>query len=312
MRCCLPLLALCLATPADKSRFDPMPVKVSSHGATACDGFAYVYGGHTGKMHTYSTETASGRFYRVPLAGGAWEELPGGPGLQGLALAAYKGKVIRVGGMEPRNKPGDKADTHSVASVGVYDPKAKAWAKLPDLPEGRSSHDAVVVSDRLVVVGGWRMQGAKAPVWHAQALSLDLSKPEAKWEAIDQPFRRRALSAVALGGKVYVIGGLTEDGMSKQVDILDPQTGKWSRGPEIPGPAGNGFSPAACVVGEQLVVSGADGKVHRLADRWEQVGTQAVKRMVHRIVAGKDGVVLVLGGNSADDARPVEEIRPGS
>ena len=59
-----------MAPPA-KSKFEPLPVKVSSFGAATTDGYLYVYGGHCGKTHTYSTVDVTGRFFRVKLAGGA-------------------------------------------------------------------------------------------------------------------------------------------------------------------------------------------------------------------------------------------------
>ena len=62
--------------------------------------------------------------------GRTWEELPGGPGLQGMNLAAYDGKIYRVGGMEPRNKPGDPTDNYSIADVVSFDPVAGRWQSL--------------------------------------------------------------------------------------------------------------------------------------------------------------------------------------
>jgi N-acetylneuraminic acid mutarotase len=288
-------LSLTLAVaPPSADKLPPLPVKVSSFGA--CDGWLYVYGGHTGTTHQYSTATVTGRFFRAPLSGGEWEELPQGPALQGLALVAQGGKAYRVGGMQSRNKPRDAADNHSVAGSACYDPKSRKWAALPDLPAGRSSHEAVVAGDKLYVVGGWDMRGAKGTTWHGTALVLDLAKPD-RWQSIEQPFRRRALGAAAAGGKVCVIGGLEEEGATCQVDIYDPKTGKWSRGPEFPGGSGNGLSPAACAIGEALYASGPDGKVHRLeAGRWRHVGTQEVKRFVHRLVPGAEGSLLVVGG----------------
>src|SRR5262245_28012065 len=257
----VPVLTLALAVTAPSAdAFELLPVKASSLGACSCDGWVYVYGGHTGATHQYSTETVTGRFFRAKLTGGTWEGLPAGPGLQGLALVAYKGKVIRLGGMQPRNKPGDPADNHSVATCASFDPKSRKWVDLPELPAARSSHDAVVVGDKLYVVGGWDMRGAKGTTtWHATALVLDLAKPD-RWQSIDQPFRRRALGATVLDGKVHVVGGLAESGATGQVDVFDPTTNKWSRGTDFPGSSGNGFSPAACVVGSALLASGPDGK----------------------------------------------------
>ena len=307
-------LALTLAdSPPSGEKFPPLPVKVSSHGACASDGWLYVYGGHTGATHTYSTDTVTGRFARIRLSGGAWEDLPSGPGLQGLALVAHKGKVYRIGGMQPRNKSGDPADNHSVATCAVYDPKEKVWSPLPDLPAGRSSLDAVAVGDKLVVVGGWDMRGAKGTTaWHTTAQILDLAKPTA-WQSVEQPFRRRALGAAVLDGKVYIVAGLGEKGASGDVDVFDPETSKWSKAAEFPASSGNsfGFSPAACVVNGALCASGPDGKIYRLdAGKWRHVGTQEVKRFVHRLVPGADGALIVVGGSSRDgDGRKIEEIR---
>ena len=58
----------------------PLPEASSSLGAVASEGFLYVYGGHVAPVHTYSTETASGRFHRLAIEAAlakraTWEEL---------------------------------------------------------------------------------------------------------------------------------------------------------------------------------------------------------------------------------------------
>src|SRR5581483_855677 len=95
--------------------FAPLPKAVSSFGAVLTDGWLYVYGGHSGMTHQYSTETVIGTFHRIKLSDSTtWEKLPSGPVSQGLALVAYEGKIYRIGGMQPRNEPGEKADNHSL------------------------------------------------------------------------------------------------------------------------------------------------------------------------------------------------------
>ena len=80
--------ALNLGSSTTVTRFATMPEKTSSFGAVASDGWLYVYGGHIAPTHSYSTEAVSGRFARLNLsAGPRWEELPGGPRLQGMNLA---------------------------------------------------------------------------------------------------------------------------------------------------------------------------------------------------------------------------------
>jgi len=282
-----------------------LPESFSSFGAATSDGYVYVYGGHAGKTHSYSVETTLGKFRRINIADTSkgWEELPGSTKIQGLALVAHKGIVYRVGGMEPRNAMADKSDNHSIATVQAYDPKVGKWANLPDMPSGRSSHDAVVVGDTLYVVGGWCMNGAgKDSVWHETGCSLDLADSKAAWKEFKHPFSRRALTAAAFNGKVYVIAGLmAKGGMERGCNIYDPKTGEWTAGPTLPEGRMNGFTPATVVVGDQLLVNPADGKIYRLkGSEWEAVSQVKTPRWVARAVPFGEGKMLVLAGATGD------------
>lgn len=319
-RMAFPGLAVALLMTADRSpaakpaSYPPLPTAVSSLGAIECGGYLYVYGGHAGKTHHYDTSTVIGTFHRLKLDGGTkWEQLPGGPILQGMNLAAHGGKVYRVGGMQPRNKAGEPADNHSVADVARFDPVAGKWEPMPSLPVARSSHDVVTVGNKLVVVGGWEQKGkGEKSVWHTTALVLDLSAKNPEWKPIPQPFKRRALTAAAVGTKVYVLGGLGEKAIDSRVDVLDVETGKWTTGPALPG-GRVGFSPAAGVVNGRVVVNTSEGPVYRLTtsgDAWEKVGTAANKRMVARLIPlGSDAVVLVGGAGRGANVGAVEVIR---
>ena len=306
------------AVAADKPElsYPALPKAISSFGATELDGFIYVYGGHSGTTHTYSSETTLGTFLRLPLDGAKkWEELPGGTGLQGLNLAAVGGKVYRVGGMQARNKPGEKGDSHSVREVEAYDPKTNKWTSVIPLPSGRSSHDVAAVGSKLIVVGGWEMRGPnEKPVWHDTALILDTAAKDPKWEAIPQPFKRRALTASALGTKVYVMGGFTEASEStRAVSILDVATGKWSEGPEIPGTDKVGFSPASTVAGGKLILNTMDKSVYVLNEKgtaWDKVGTTMESRFVHRLVpAGKEATIAIAGAGPSGAHANLEVVK---
>lgn len=282
-----------------------LPESFSSFGAATSDGYVYVYGGHAGKTHSYAVETTLGKFRRLKIAepAKAWEELPTSTHLQGLALVAHKGIVYRIGGMEPRNTKLEKSDNHSVATVQSFDTKAGRWSSLPDLPAGRSSHDAVIVGDTLYVLGGWCMKGSGKPSeWHETGCSLDLANSKATWKEFKQPFSRRALTAASFNGKVYVIAGLTKDGGTERgSNVFDPKTGEWTSGPTLPGERMNGFTPASVVVGDQLLVTPADGKIYRLkANEWEAVSQVKTSRWVARAVPFGEGSLLVIAGASAD------------
>jgi N-acetylneuraminic acid mutarotase len=215
-----------------------------------------------------------------------------------MNLATHGGKIYRVGGMQPRNKPGDKADNHSTADAARFDPATKTWEALPPLPAPRSSHDVAVVGDTLVVVGGWNMTGKGGNDWLGNMLTMDLSAAKLEWTTRKQPFERRALIAAVSDGKVYVIGGFDEDSnVIRKVDIYDPKAGTWGAGPDLPGKERNGFSPAACSLDGRLYISVADGTLYRLdgaAKAWTKVAA-TTPRIVHRMAAhGSD--LLVIGG----------------
>jgi hypothetical protein len=281
------------------SYFAALPQATASFGAVANDGWLYVYGGHIAPTHSYSTAAVSGQFARLNLAHPMkWEPLQGGPPLQGMNLAAYQGRIYRIGGMAPRNKPGDPEANFSSADAARFDVASGKWEPLPPLPDPRSSHDVVVIGDKLIVTGGWTLKGSDRTEWRDTLNVLDLAAPQPAWRSIPQPFKRRALIAVAFSGQMYVLGGFDDHGkVLHAVSIYNPDSEAWTNGPPLPGDELNGFSPAACVVDGALYVSVADGTIYRLnASRqtWEKSG-HATPRVAHRMVAdGKN--ILVMGG----------------
>lgn len=276
----------------------PLPEKTSSFGATVDGEWLYVYGGHIAQTHSYSQASVSGQFSRRKLAGGAWQPLPAATPLQGLNLVAHAGKVCRVGGMQPRNPQGQKTDIHSVAEVACFDGVSGTWAPLPPLPMPRSSHDVAVVGNQLIVTGGWNLRGAEPSAWAKNTLLLDLHNPAAGWREVAQPFERRALVTAVWNGRVYVIGGITPSGkVSTDVDVYDPVTNVWTKGPALPGDAMSGFAPAAAVLQNKLYASTGDGNLFVLntaGEPWQRVGRSA-QRLAHRMVP-TDGALLILGG----------------
>lgn len=293
--------------------FPQLPEAISSFGAVACEGYLYVYGGHTAPTHTYSTQAVSGRFWRINLAAPkSWEELPSGPRLQGMNLATHGGKIYRVGGMDPRNAPGAKADNYSVTTAARYDPAAGKWEELAALPSPRSSHDLAVLGNQLYVLGGWDMRGrAGGNHWLDHMNVLNLADAGATWQAAPQAFERRALIAAVHQGKIYVLGGFTEESDPMlRVDIFDPASKTWSQGPDLPGKDENGFAPAACELNGRLYVSVGDGGLYRLAgEAWEKVAT-TTPRIVHRLVPSGSSILVIGGAAKGDNLNLIEQVTP--
>ena len=286
-----------------------LPEDLTSFGAAITGGRLYVYGGHTGGAHSYSKEEQSDRLWSVDLSqgkDGQWEKLPSGPTLQGLALVAHDGRLIRIGGFTAVNEEGEDHDLQSQSTVASFDPKSQTWTNLADLPEPRSSLDAAVLGDKVYVFGGWNLQGeSDQSEWHDTAWSLDLSDASAKWQPLASPgFERRAISVAAHQGKLYVIGGMTSDNeTTTEVAVYDPASDSWSKGPELPGTGMSGFGSSSFATGGHLYVTTMDGFVNQLSEDgkiWHTIAKTDRERFFHRMLPLSDHELLMIGGASME------------
>jgi len=312
--------------PASVSRATPvrpeaLPRAVSSFGAAELDGWTYVIGGHGGRTHHYGAEHQWDGFARLRTDDPSQREALPPPDerderdarVQGTALVAARGRLVRIGGLHAEGSEGS-ATLASRASVRAYDPRARCWSALPDLPAPRSSHDAAALGDSIYVFGGWNLRGDTGEAeWAAQGLVLDLAAPTPAWRPIAQPRAERGVAVAAGTRELFVFGGMDADGeLSSAVDAYDPELGTWRALPDFPEP---GFGLAAVAAGDTLYASGRSGGVWRLApnaQQWQRCGELFVPRLFHRMVAS-GGALLVLGGSSA--GRPVawiEVIEPGA
>ncbi len=280
----------------------PLPEAIASFGAVTSDGWIYVYSGHIGRAHAHSKDNLSQFFRRRPVQGGPWEELPMETPLQGLALVAHNGLIYRVGGMTAKNSADEEADLYSTTTFARFDPQSKQWTHLSPLPTGRSSHDAVLIGSKIFVVGGWELAGEEEGNWHTDILVFDLQKPEQGWQTKQQPFERRALAASHNQGKLYAIGGMSSDhDIDRSVNIYDPSTDSWAKGPQLPGEGMNGFGASAWNNGDTLLVSGSNGVIYQLSKdgrAWEEAAQLTEPRFFHQLVPANDDEILAMGGAS--------------
>jgi hypothetical protein len=200
----------------------------------------------------------------------------------------------------------DEEDLHSTTEFSEFDPATKKWTDFAPLPAPRSSHNAVVIGDRLYVTGGWTLSGSREGEWLEDSLVYDFNDPGKGWQKLpEQDFRRRALAAGQWQGKLVALGGMDQRAKpSQRVDWFDPQSGKWFRGPDLPGAGMAGFGVSGWNLDGRLYVSGFRGQVFRLSDdgsEWEEVARLATPRFFHQLVpAGIDGALLAVGGASRE------------
>ena len=291
-------------------QYPDLPRGITSFGAAVIGDWLYVYGGHFGRPHHYSNTSQSDQLSRLNLGkDSTWEVIATGPRLQGLAMVAHGGKLYRVGGFTAHNEEDDDHDLRSVADFVRFNPEAGKWESLPSLPEPRSSHDAVVIGDKLYVAGGWRL-GGEDPEWHRTAWVTDLSREKIVWESLSEPpFLRRAVSLGHRNGKLYVIGGMRQKGgPTTRVDVYDPASGQWSQAPSLIDPKADadrgkgmeGFGSSAFTVEGRLLVSTYNGNIQVLDERndaWHISAKLVDDRFFHRMLPFK-GRLLLVGGAS--------------
>lgn len=282
---------------------------ITSFGAAIINDDLYVYGGHFGKPHHYSKVGQSDRLLRLNLKNPTqWEVMGTGPKRTGLTAVAYGGKFYRIGGFEARNEEADKQSLFSKSDFARFDPKTCQWEELTPMPEGRSSHDAVVIGNIMYVVGGWELQGEGNSKWHDTAYSVDLSADKIEWKPIAKPpFQRRALSLGEWRGKVSVIGGMqSEGGITTATAFFDPKTETWSEGPKLNGESMEGFGSSAFLLGDKLCVSTFAGNLQMLSDdgsKWILARKLAHPRFFHRMMPLNDSLAIIVGGASMQSGK---------
>lgn len=280
-----------------------LPEPITSFGATTIDGALYALGGHTGGAHSYSLEEQFNKLIRLDLKNSkGWEVITEGPRVQGNALVGLNSKVILVGGFSAENAKGEKSRFVSKAVVQQYDLKEGKWQELPSLPEPRSSMDATVLDGNLYAIGGWAMSGdSEESKWHKTAWRLPLDKDGSSWQPIaEPPFRRRALAVVAHAGRVFVIGGMNEDGgPTTETCAYNPADNSWEKLGSIAGVPMNGFGAAATELDGKLLVSTVDGSIQLFDDQrnsWKIIGQIPTGRFFHRILPLSADTVAIIGG----------------
>ncbi|MCY3964807.1 MAG: PQQ-binding-like beta-propeller repeat protein [Acidobacteria bacterium] len=311
-------------SPPGQAVIPDLPLAISSFGAAAMDRSLYVYGGHIGTQHVHSFENLSQLFLRYPLQPGpggplsAWLALPPGPPLQGTALIEHEGALYRVGGMRANNPRREPSELYSVRSAARFLPQENRWQRFMALPAGRSSHDLAVVNDFLVVAGGWELRGSvEDPLWERSVFALDLKTLDedsiGEWQVLTEtPIGVRANAAVGFDGKLWVLGGLDDNGnTTRRVDIYDPAADTWTSGPELPESGSlNGFGADAVTVHDTLLISQADGRVYSIQsgeNEWTHAGDLDERRFFHRLVSDGESLFAIGGANRSGHLNSVEQ-----
>lgn len=233
------------------SRLKDMPLAVQGAAIRAVGTLAYVAGGANAVSKNLGRGYSS--LWAFDPARESWAQLPDLPYPRYEAAVGASGGILYVAGgasFEGGVPAGDKNGFSS--RLDAYDTRRQVWTALAPVPEPGMSRGAFL-NGFLYVVGA---QCSDRMMAYDPAKDSWSRKPP-------MPTPRCASSVIALGGKLYVLGGQGGGGQTRDaVEVYDPKTGSWSALPPMP-TARTSFMSA--VLGGRIHVMGGWRGSRRLA-----------------------------------------------
>ncbi|MEO0967330.1 MAG: kelch repeat-containing protein [Cyanobacteria bacterium J06639_18] len=215
---------------------DPLPIAMGPNG-TQLEGLFFVGEFNGGQISVMESL-------------GIWRnDLPDAPNnVLDAGSAVIDDKLYMVGG---------KTSEGPISNVYVYEPgdpfdvSDDLWTNAPDLPGAAVENPAVVDFDGKVYSFG----GSTAPFSGAVNNAFVFDPNNNSWATLpSMPTARGGANAEVLDGKIYVVGGLGNDGSSVDtVEVFDPITGTWSTEMSLQTRRDN---PGAAVIDDLLYVFG--------------------------------------------------------
>lgn len=135
----------------------------------------------------------------------------------------------------------------------VYDPATDRWSSLAPLPKRLNHFGIATLDDKIYVTGGYSDDDGGSAI--KAAYVFDPRAPgDGVWTPIaDLPAERAAHSSVAVGGLLYVVGGVGSDAAALRA--YNPATNTWDSG-RAPLPTPREHLTAAVVNDRIYVISG--------------------------------------------------------
>jgi N-acetylneuraminic acid mutarotase len=135
----------------------------------------------------------------------------------------------------------------------VYDPATDTWQTRAPMPRGVHHQGLATVNGKIYAFGGFTQPAHGGPIDDVYEYDTKADS----WRALPKLSSLRASpSAVALDGKIHVIGGRGPDAVTVPThEVFDPATAQWSRRAPLP----KGRDHAGLIV--------VDGKIHAIGGR---------------------------------------------
>jgi hypothetical protein len=197
-----------------------LPVGVERVGLVPYAGDLLAVGGDT------DGATAIADVYRYSAERDSWAKitaLPGGP-RTGAAVGVVGDRLLVAGGSR---------GTETLGTLEIYDLKHGRWSTGPGLPTPRAHAGGIVLFGKLYVVGGTDATGQNVPTverYSGGRWQRTASMPRLHWGfgLARAAGRIAVVGGVGAGGLIPGLGGL-----APQVDLFDPNSGRWSTLPGL-------------------------------------------------------------------------------
>lgn len=190
-----------------------------------------------------------------PAAG--WSSGPAvgtGP-IQEIAVVALNQKIYVIGGFD--------AQARVVNRVSAFDPATGAWAAVAPIPARMHHANAAVLDGKIWVVGfldGLTFSADRRAFVYDPAADAWSPGPD-----LPPMFGRGAAGTVAIGRKIYVVGGLSGRAVYPFVHAYDVDAGAWERLPDLP--TIRDHMAIGAVAGKIVVAGGRAGDINSHVDR---------------------------------------------
>ena len=193
------------------------------------------------------------------FAGEEWEVITQLPTKRWeFSTAVVDDNIYLIGGSLFENRAGP----FGLSTVEVYDTQTNTWRRGADMPTPRTNAKAAVVNGTIYVFGGYHSKDKFLQNWKMADLVEAYDPRTDTWtQKKEMPISRFYFGLGVVAGKVYLIGGTTGLGEGQEqrmdrVDIYDPATDTWAKGPKMPTRRNPG---GVAVVGTRIYVIGGEG-----------------------------------------------------
>ncbi len=200
---------------------DPMPTARSGLGVAVVNGKIYAIGGWNGGGGAVAVNEEYD-----PVTNTWITKTPMSVPRRTFGIAVYQNKIYVIGGASGTD-PNTGSDILCSFNE-VYDPLTDTWSTNGSLPTPRRGLDAIVVDDKIYLIGGYRYISGRIQEFNTNEV---YDPSTGTWTTkTPLPTSTSFYASAVFDNKIYVIGGPGR----KINQIYDPETDTWSYGASAP------------------------------------------------------------------------------